>query len=141
MSRWSMVSRCPFAPAHNPGRGPRARTVRRGAHPLETGVSPAEAFAAVAEPLLAEPGVEPGTNFSKRPGLRIGGRIFAMLVSERLVVKLPADRCAGLVAEAAAVPLDTGGRPMREWVSMTGPPDAERWRALAEEALAFVRPA
>ena len=105
-------------------------------------VSPAhEAFAALAEPLAAEPGVERGTNFSRRPGLRVGGRIFAMLVSETLVVKLPAERCAALVAEGAATPLATGGRPMREWVSMTGPPDLERWRALSGEALAFVRPA
>ncbi len=100
---------------------------------------PHAAFAALAEPLLAEPDVEPGTNFSRRPGLRVGGRIFAMVVSDALVVKLPAERCAALVAEGTAVPLRTRGRPMREWVSMTGAPDPERWRALAEEALAFGR--
>jgi hypothetical protein len=30
---------------------------------------------------------------------------------------------------------------MREWVRLLGVPDVERWRSLAEEALAFVRPA
>ena len=99
-----------------------------------------DTFTAALEPLAGEPGVEPGTRFSKRPGFRVDGKIFAMLVDDALAVKLPADRCAALVAEGAAVPLDTRGRPMREWVRMRGEPDVERWRALAREALAFVRP-
>ena len=70
-------------------RGPcRSRGVRR---------DPGEAFAALAEPLLAEPAVQPGTNVTKRPGLRVGGKIFAMLVSDTLVVKL-----RGSSAEALA---------------------------------------
>ncbi len=103
---------------------------------------PHAAFAAALAPVAAAPGVEPGTRFSARPGYRVGGKIFAMLVDDALVVKLPAGRCAALVAEGAAAPLTTGGgRAMREWVRLLGVPDVERWRALAEEALAFVRPA
>ncbi len=128
-----MVCPCPIGPAPNQAV---ARTVR-SVHESDAHA----AFAAALEPVARAPGVEPGTRFSARPGYRVGGKIFAMLLDDALVVKLPAGRCAALVAEGAAAPLTTGGRPMREWVRMTGVPDAERWRALAEEALAFVRPA
>ncbi len=129
-----MVWRCPFGRASNRAVAPTVRSVHEP--------DPHATFAAALEPVAGAPGVEPGTRFSARPGYRVGGKIFAMLVDDALVVKLPAGRCAALVAEGAAAPLTTGGgRAMREWVRLLGVPDVERWRALAEEALAFVRPA
>ncbi len=79
-----------------------------------------------------------GTGFGAMPGLRAGGKIFAMLHEGELVAKLPADRCAALVAAGGARPFEIGRRRMREWVSVEpdGPHD---WAALAREALAFVR--
>jgi hypothetical protein len=61
------------------------------------------------------------------------------VVRGELVVKLPAERCADLVAAGSALPFESGrGRPLRQWVSIpTG--DPAEWLALAEEALAFAR--
>ena len=93
-------------------------------------------FAALAEELLTRPGVETGTGFGKAPGLRVNGKIFAMLIRDQLVVKLPAARCEAL-REAGAESLKVGKREMREWVavSASGPGD---WPALTSEALEFV---
>jgi hypothetical protein len=100
-----------------------------------------ETFATIVERLRDAPGVTEGTGFGRNPGLRVNGKIFAFLRAGELVVKLPADRCAQLVADGAAVPFDAGkGRPMREWV-LFGARDADDWLGAAEEALAFVRQA
>lgn len=95
-------------------------------------------FDATANELLAEPGVEEGTGFGNRPGLRVDGRIFAMEIDGRLVVKLPAERVAALTGAGAAETFVIGTRAMREWVSVA--PGEHDWPALAREALAFVRP-
>jgi len=98
---------------------------------------PSEAtYAAIASRLLSESDTEEGKAFHA-PALKAGGKIFAMLVGERLVPKLPAERCAELVA-AGSEPFESGGRRMREWVSV-GSGDAGDWPGLAEEALAFAR--
>jgi hypothetical protein len=94
------------------------------------------AFGAIAEELLREPGVEEGTGFGTNPGLRAGGKIFAMLVGGELVVKLPAERCAVLKSAPGARTFEVGQRSMREWVSLDRSQD---WDAIAREALAFVR--
>ena len=97
-----------------------------------------ESFATIADRLLREPFVEQGTGFGSNPGLRVRGKIFAMLVRGELVLKLPADRCEFLVAADAARPFDGGkGRPMREWVSVSDEVEPD-WLRLAREALAFV---
>ena len=101
--------------------------------------SPEATFAAIAEELLSDPEVEQGTGFGKSPGLRTGGSIFAMLVRDELVLKLPAERCAELGAADGARVFQVGRRQMREWVSVA-PTGAHDWTALAREALAFVRP-
>lgn len=93
-------------------------------------------FDAIANEFLSEPGVDEGTGFGSNPGLRVGGKIFAMEVDGRLVVKLPAERVTALT-EAGAEPFVVGKRAMREWVSVA--PGAHDWNALAREALAFVR--
>jgi hypothetical protein len=96
------------------------------------------AFAAIAKSLLLEAGVSEGTGFGSNPGLRVNGKIFAMLVRCELVVKLPAPRCAELVARGSARAFDRGqGRPLREWICVGDDTQAE-WTGLAREALAFV---
>lgn len=105
-------------------------------------MTPSESWAAVvfdqiAAELGTEPGVTPGTGFGTGPGLRRDGRIFAMVVRDALVFKLPAARVSELLAAGDGEPFDAGkGRPMREWVVLleTTKEDA---RALAREAFAF----
>jgi hypothetical protein len=59
-----------------------------------------------------------------------------MLVRGELVLKLPAARCAELTAEGVGRPFENGGRPMKEWLTLTATP--ARWPTLADEALAYV---
>jgi hypothetical protein len=97
----------------------------------------AATFASIAGRLAREPEVDEGTAFHS-PGLKARGKIFAMLVRGELVVKLPADRCAELVSAGSARPFESGGRRMREWVSV-GEVNTPDWASLADEALAFAR--
>ena len=46
----------------------------------------------IAKAQLATRGITAGTGFGKTEGLRISGKIFAMLVGDELVVKLPKER-------------------------------------------------
>jgi hypothetical protein len=100
-------------------------------------VSAEAAFAALREALVHEPDVEEGRALHA-PGLKARGKLFAMLVGGELVVKLPAERCAELVAAGSGRPFESGRRRMREWVSLSAA-EADRWRAYADEALAFAR--
>jgi hypothetical protein len=84
-----------------------------------------------------EPDVTRGHGFA-REVLKREGKIFAIDYSGAVVFKLPASRCAALVAEGA-VPFDRGrGTPLREWVVVAA---SDRWVALGREALAFARAA
>lgn len=70
--------------------------------------------------------------------LKTEGKIFAMLVKDRLVVKLPADRVTALVESGAGERFDPGhGRIQKEWLAVAGD-DPARWRELATESEAFV---
>ena len=100
--------------------------------------APDRRFAALAARFLDEPGVTQGTGFGSVPGLRTGGKIFAMLAHGRLVVKLPRRRVDALVASGAAERFDPGhGRRMKEWASVD-PAAPEQWETLAAVALEFV---
>ena len=70
--------------------------------------------------------------------LKVNGKIFAMLVKDELVVKLPRAQVDTLIAAGVGKRFDPGhGRVMKEWISVA--PDAgEEWLVLAQEAMAFV---
>ena len=104
---------------------------------MSTDSSSEAAFEEVVDALLAEPDVDEGTGFGKMPGLRTGGKIFVMLVEGELVLKLPAERCAELVAAGGARPFEVGRRAMREWVQIAWV-DPAAWLELAREARVYV---
>ena len=101
-------------------------------------------YAAIVDALTTSTGAQRGADvdpsrkgFGSSGQLRLGGKIFAMLVRGRLVVKLPARRVDELVASGAGQHFDPGkGRLMREWLSLE-PTSNLDWLALAQEALDF----
>ena len=97
-------------------------------------------FDEVATRLLhADPDVERAHMFNS-DGLkaRANGKFFATVSREQLLVKLPAERVAGLVASGAGQPFRSGGRLMREWVLLQ-PADEAACAAYVDEARAFAR--
>lgn len=71
--------------------------------------------------------------------LKTNGKIFAMLVKDRLVVKLDRKRVDSLVAAGTGVRFDPGhGRVMKEWLDVTEPATDDLWLDLAAESEAFV---
>lgn len=102
---------------------------------------PAELFEAIAAEYVHRPGVRFGRMMAS-PGLRIDGRIFAMLTRDALVVKVPAARAAELVESGAATAFEPRpGRRMREWVVLSAvgaAPDSAGWRAATAEAFDYV---
>ena len=95
------------------------------------------AFEAVAKRFADDGDVQAGTGFGSVRGLRVRGKIFAMLMDGALVVKLPVERCATIV-EGGGRPLSMGRRTMREWVA-TDAVDPAAWAELADAAHAYVR--
>ena len=98
-----------------------------------------DGYAAVVKAFRTDPRVAPpgtGKGFGAT-ALKVDGKIFAMLSSQRLfVVKLPRARVDALVAAGRGSRFDPGhGRPMREWFVAGLDVD---WVALANEALSFV---
>lgn len=81
----------------------------------------------------------PGGSGFGRGSLRYRGKIFAMLVRGRLVVKLPEARVAEFIGAGEGVAFDANkGTPMREWLSLD-PDTGLDWLSLASEALDFAR--
>jgi hypothetical protein len=81
--------------------------------------------------------------FGATPGLRVAGKIFAMLGHEgELIVKLPNDRVDELVASGDGARFDprNDGRLMKEWVTIPVC-HSPAWQDPADEALGFVRSA
>ncbi|MCF2527345.1 hypothetical protein [Yinghuangia soli] len=131
-----------------------------------TGQQPASAaeraqalFADLAAEVLGKPGVDTGTML-RSEGLKVDGRFFAFVSRDAdLVVKIPAEQAASLTATGTALPFRSGGRTLREWVSVPLPDtdvdadvaaeegdgqgrgggDGEQlWRGLVADAYAFV---
>ncbi|MEZ0064490.1 hypothetical protein ABIA32_000478 [Streptacidiphilus sp. MAP12-20] len=110
-------------------------------------VTPEQRFDALVRELGPVQGVTEPEDAPGREGrfgsaaLKVHGKIFAMLVQGRLVVKLPRRRVDELVEAAEGERFDAGrDRPMREWLCLA-PDSQQEWSALAREALAFVGPA
>jgi TfoX/Sxy family transcriptional regulator of competence genes len=93
-------------------------------------------FAPVVRAFAGDPRVTFGRMMAA-PGLKVNGKIFAMLPRGSFVVKLPKARVDALIAAGRAERFDPGhGRPMKEWaVIHLGP---EHWLPLAREAYDFV---
>lgn len=102
-----------------------------------------ERYEDLVDELMGIDGVTPprgGGGFG-RSALRYEGKIFAMLVRGRLVLKLPAGRVAALIRSGNGAAFDANkGTPLREWLSLD--PESELgWLTLATEALDFARAA
>ncbi len=111
-----------------PARATASRTVETPSDPR---------FAAVVDAFARDRRVTSGRMMASL-GLRVGGKIFAMLVRGDLVVKLPAPRVTELVEAGMARQFDPrrDGRLMKEWAVLPG--DDPPWVAIAREAYAFV---
>ena len=95
-----------------------------------------ELFDEAAAEHLSRPDVGLG-RMLRSDGLKVNGKVFALLVDDRLVVKVPAKQASALVAAGEAEAFRSGGgRTMREWVSVA--PDREAWRRLMADAIAYV---
>jgi hypothetical protein len=95
-------------------------------------------FGAVAKAFSSDRRVTSGRMMASL-GLKVDGKIFAMLVRGALVVKLPRERVSELVDAGLGRQFDPrgDGRLMKEWVVLEGarPP----WLEVAREAYRFVR--
>jgi len=89
-------------------------------------------FAPIAARLERDPDVSRGKGFGR--GLRVKGKVFAMLANGRFVAKLPRERVDAIVAAGEGERFDPGhGRIMKEWVALHAR-DARAWERLAREA-------
>ena len=103
-----------------------------------------ERFSALLAALVDTPGVTPpdsGPGSRRTFGslaLKVDKKIFAMLVKDNFVVKLPRQRVEALIAAGQGLPFDAGkGRIMKEWLSVPPAMTAD-CKALAREAMDFV---
>ncbi len=113
------------------------RRRRPGPHGTRSPTALVPKFAAVVTALTSEARVTYGGQGFGSRGLRVDGRIFAMLSTrEQFVVKLPRARVAALVRKGQAVHFSPTGRPMQEWAVITS--ERLSWMRLAREAYAFV---
>jgi TfoX/Sxy family transcriptional regulator of competence genes len=107
--------------------------------------SAAQRFAELVETMLARTDATYGNDETRgarrsfgATSLKANGRIFAMLVNGRLVVKLPAARVDELAAEGRGARFDPGhGRLQKEWLDVSSE-SADEWLELATEAERFV---
>lgn len=95
-----------------------------------------DGFDAIAADYLAREGVDIGPMFGSE-GLRIRGKVFAFLVKDGIIAKLPSGRVSHWEASGRAERMIMRERPMREWVHV--PDDAsDLWPRIVAEAFAFV---
>lgn len=101
-----------------------------------------ERFEDLVDEFTGLPDVTPPGSTGGRFGshaLRVRGKIFAMLVRGRLVLKLPKSRVDELVGAGEGIRFDANkGTPMKEWLALA-PESTVDWLPLAREAHDFVR--
>jgi hypothetical protein len=68
----------------------------------------------------------------------VRNKVFAMHVGDDLVIKLPPNRVAELIASGIAAHNVVGGRSMKEWANLR-PATEKKWLALTKESLDYVR--
>ncbi len=104
-------------------------------------MDPDAKFEELVERMLREEGVTPPTGGAGFGGnaLKVNNRIFAMLVRDQLVVKLPKEQIDALVSEGQGTRFDANkGQPMKEWLTLSTDSTLS-WDELALAALVFVR--
>jgi phage terminase large subunit-like protein len=95
-------------------------------------------FAPVVAAFAGDRRVSQKRMFSSPNVLNLNGKIFAMLVKGKIVVKLPRQRVDELVGARKGSYFDPGhGRLMKEWVAVQA--GKGNWVALATEAYHFVK--
>ena len=104
--------------------------------------SPEERYASLVARFAGEDGVTHDDSPSRSFGagaLKSGGKIFAMLVSGSLVLKLPKKRVDALVDAGRGTRFDANkGTPMKEWIVLDDSHSDAEWLELAREAKVFV---
>lgn len=71
-------------------------------------------------------------------GLMVKGKLFAAISKGRLLVKLPREEVAALIAEKRGAPFASGGgRVMKEWATI-GAENQQQWLDIARRARRFV---
>jgi hypothetical protein len=95
-------------------------------------------FAPVIAAFTKDPQVTYGGKGFGSTGLKVNGKLFAMISSKgSFVAKLPKDRVSELVRLGKGEPFDPGhGRLMKEWIVIHDKKGS--WIELAEEARRFV---
>jgi hypothetical protein len=99
-----------------------------------------ELYDELTDDLLYDPAVGRSTMMGF-PCVRRAGRFFASYDprAEALVVKVPRERVAELIADGIGEPFAPNGRVFREWVTIPEP-DFEVWERLLAEARDFAAP-
>jgi hypothetical protein len=95
-------------------------------------------FAPVVETFSRDRDVTSGGKGFGSSGLKVQGRLFAMMSKGKFVAKLPRHRVDELVRQGQGEYFDPGhGRLMKEWVALEGA--TSLWVDLAREAHRFVK--
>jgi hypothetical protein len=99
-----------------------------------------ELYDGLTDDLLYDPSVGRSTMMGY-PCVRRAGRFFASFdaQADALVVKLPSERVAELIAVGTGEPFAPNGRTFREWVTIPEP-DPDVWEQLLAEARDFAAP-
>jgi hypothetical protein len=105
---------------------------------LSTTIAVEECSATIVKALGSLPDV---TQWEKKrfgsAGLSISGKIFAMRVHGKLVIKLPKARVDVLIERRVGERFVLGQKRMKEWVVLE-PISKEHWLSLSREAMEFV---
>jgi uncharacterized protein YndB with AHSA1/START domain/predicted DNA-binding protein (MmcQ/YjbR family) len=100
-----------------------------------------ELFHEVAAAYADRPGVQLGRTWHNE-GLKVGGKVFAMLNAHGLVVKVPAAQAAALVGAGTVEAFEPRpGRRAKEWIVAplpVGTTDDSLWHDLVADAYAYV---